>query len=165
MDSLISTFNIDVKLLIAQAVNFAIVFAVLYYFALRPLISVMRERTAKIEKSLADAKDIETKLARTEADYAGELARAKKEANDIIVKAQEQAEIKRQEMLARAKEDIGAIINEEKSKIQQEKARTLKELKTEVAGLVVAAAEKLLGKKTDGRTDREEIEKIIKSKK
>jgi F-type H+-transporting ATPase subunit b len=162
MDSLISTFNIDVKLLIAQAVNFAIVFGVLYYFALRPLMKIMGERTEKIEKGLADAKKIEDRLAKTEADYEEEIARARKEANGIIVIAQEQAEVKRQETIARAKEDIGVIINEEKSRIQQEKARTLKELKAEVADLVVASVEKLLAKKIDDRTDREIIKKMTR---
>ncbi len=61
MDSLVETFHLDVKLLIAQVINFAIVFLVLYYFALKPLLNVMNDRSAKIEKSLEDAKEIEKK--------------------------------------------------------------------------------------------------------
>ena len=79
MDSLIETFHIDTKLLLAQAINFAIVFAVLYFFALKPLMKAMGERTEKIEKSLDDAKKVEEKLAKTEEDYSKELSNAKKD--------------------------------------------------------------------------------------
>jgi F-type H+-transporting ATPase subunit b len=154
MESLIETFHIDIKLLIAQMINFAIVISVLYFFALKPLVKTMRDRTAKIEKSLEDAKKIDKKLEKTQTDYREALAKAKKEANDILAKAREEAEAKRTVMLNRAKDEIGRVITEEKDKIRQEKARMLKELKREVADLVVAATEKVLEKKVDKETDR-----------
>jgi F-type H+-transporting ATPase subunit b len=165
MDSLLSTFNIDVKLLIAQAINFAIVFFVLYFFALKPLMKIMAERTKKIEKSVVDAQAAEARLKQTEDDYHKEISRARAEANAIIAKAQEQAEVKRQAMLDKAKEEIGGIINEEKAKMQREKAKTLKEIRSEVADLVIATTEKVLEKKAGDKEDREIIKKAIGSKK
>ncbi len=162
MDSLIETFHIDYKLLIAQVINFAIVFFVLYYFALKPLMQTMKDRTAKIEKSLDDAKRVEEKLSKTEEDYEKELAKAKKEANEIINKAGVVAEKKKKEMLSNAKDEIGNIINKEKEKMQQEKAKTIKEIKKEVANLVVASLEKILGEKKDSKKNQELIKKIIK---
>ena len=55
MEEIIKTFHIDWKLLIAQAVNFAIVVFALYKFAYKPLLKTMNERTAKIEQGLKDA--------------------------------------------------------------------------------------------------------------
>jgi F-type H+-transporting ATPase subunit b len=162
MDSLISTFNIDIKLLLAQMINFAIVFAVLYFFALKPLLKVMGDRSSKIEKSLNEAKEIEEKLSKTEADYATALAKAKKEGAAIVEKAAVHAEEKRQVMLKKAKEEIGVIINEEKAKMQTEKAQVLKEIKSEVAGLVASSLEKILGEKLDVKRDKEIIKKMVK---
>ncbi len=162
MGSLIETFHIDVKLLIAQIINFAIVISVLYYFALKPLIKVMRDRTAKIEKSLEDAKRIDEKMDKTEAEYKEALASAKKEANEILTQARADADVKKEELVKKAKEEIGKLINEEKAKMQQEKARTLKEIRSEVADLVAAGLEKVLEKKIDGKTDKELIKKLIK---
>ena len=48
MDSIISTFHIDWKIIIAQAINFGVVFIVLYIFALKPLSKLMNERAEKI---------------------------------------------------------------------------------------------------------------------
>ncbi|MCX6796795.1 MAG: F0F1 ATP synthase subunit B [Candidatus Falkowbacteria bacterium] len=162
MDTIIEAFHIDVKLLIAQAINFAIVLAVLYLFVLRPLTKVMNDRTKKIEKSLEDAKKIDEKLIKTEEDYKNSIAEARKEANAIVAKANQYADKKKQEALVKAHEEIGQIINEEKAQIQQEKAKILKEIKAEVAGLVVESLEKVLEEKIDSQQDEELIKKMLK---
>jgi len=162
MDSLIETFHIDIRLLLAQVINFGIVFFVLYFFALKPLIKVMSDRTKKIEKSIDDAKKIEEKLIVTEEDYKNIIAKAKKEANDILEKASVQANKKEKEMIIKAKEDIGEIIEQEKAKMQVEKAKTLKDIKKEVSDLVIVAVSKILEKKIDNKKGKELIENIIK---
>jgi len=165
MGSLIETFHIDVKLLFAQIVNFGIVFAVLYYFVLKPVLKVMNERTSKIEKSLSDAERIEKELKKTEVDRKDVLARAKKEANDIMEKTAAMAEEKKKEMIIRAREEIGVIINKEKEKMQLEKEITLKEIRKEIGELVVLAVEKVLDKKVDAKEDKELIDKMVKEAK
>lgn len=162
MDSLIETFHIDVKLLLAQIINFGIVFSVLYFFALKPLMKTMGERTKKIEKGLTDAKQIEERLSQTEKESHAELAKAKKEAGEIIEKARVMADVKRQELLTKAKEEIGEIINGEKAKMQTEKAQVLKEIKKEISDLVYISVEKVLEEKLDEKKDKEIIKKIVK---
>lgn len=161
MESLIETFHIDIKLLIAQAINFAIVFGVLYFFALKPLVKVMQERTKKIEKSMEDAKLIDDKLRETKSEYEVIIANAKKESNEILEKAQAQAEERKKEMVAKAKEEIGQVINKEKAQLQIDKANTLKEIKKDVAELVIASMEKVLGEKVDEKKDKEILKRIV----
>jgi F-type H+-transporting ATPase subunit b len=162
MENLIETFHLDVKLIIAQLINFIIVFAVLYWFAFKPLVKVMAERASKISKSLDDAKKVEEKLAETQAEFNKVINEAKKQANTILEKAAVQADDRKQAEIKRAKEEIGAIINQEKQKMQMEKAATLKEIKKEVADLVIATVEKVLVEKIDAKKDGEIIKKIIK---
>jgi F-type H+-transporting ATPase subunit b len=161
MDSLIETFHIDYKLLIAQMVNFAIVFGVLYFFALKPLLKVMKERTAKIEKGLEDAKKIDEQLINTQAEYKKIINQAKKDAAEIAEKASLQAEEKKQATMLKAKEEIGQIINKEKEQMRIEKSQTLKEIKKETMDLVVASLEKILEEKMDGKKDVELIKKVL----
>lgn len=162
MDSLIETFHIDARLLLAQVINFGIVFCVLYFFALKPLIKVMSDRTKKIEKSMDDAKKIEEKLANTEEEYSQTISRAKKEANDILEKVGVEAAKKEAEMIIKAKEDIGQIIEQEKAKMQIEKAKTLKEIKRDVSDLVITSVEKVLEKNIDSIQEKAIIKKMIK---
>src|SRR4030042_3722344 len=106
MDSIIETFHIDWKILIAQAVNFAIVFAVLYFLAVKPILKIMQGRTAKIEKSLEDARAAEEKLQQIDKDQKVILSSARAEANTIINEARRLSEDKKNEMVVKAKEEI-----------------------------------------------------------
>ncbi len=162
MDSLIETFHIDWHLLIAQMVNFAIIFAILFWFVFKPLTKVMSERTAKIEKGLLDAKKVEEKLNETQVEFNKAMSEAKKQANAVLEKAAIDADARKQEMIVRAKEEIGQIINLEKQKMQTEKAATLKEIKKEVADLVIFTVEKVLGEKIDEKKDKEIIRRMMK---
>jgi F-type H+-transporting ATPase subunit b len=162
MDSLISTFHIDLGLFIAQLVNFGIVFSVLYFFAFKPLVKTMAERTEKIDKSLKDADEIENRLALTEKEREDIIIAAKKQANLIVEEANKRGEEKRDEALAKAKEEIGQVINAEREKLVRDKAETLKEIKKEIAELVVMTVEKVLNEKMTSDKDRELIKKMVK---
>ncbi|MFZ4632387.1 MAG: F0F1 ATP synthase subunit B [Patescibacteria group bacterium] len=162
MESLISTFHVDLKLFIAQLVNFAIVFSVLYFFAFKPLVKTMAERTERIDKSLKEADEIEKKLSLTERDREEIISLAKKQANVIIEEANKRGEEKRNEALIKAKEEIGQIINAEKEKLNRDKAETLKEIKKDVADLVAITVEKLLNEKMTIAKDTEVVKKMLK---
>ena len=69
MESIIATFHIDWKIIIAQAVNFGIVFAVLYVYALKPLAKLMEERSQKINKGVIDAKESNELLKKATEEY------------------------------------------------------------------------------------------------
>jgi len=162
MESLISTFHIDLKLFIAQLVNFAIVLAVLYFFAFKPLVKMMSERTEKIDKSLKEADEIEKRLALTEKERNEVIAAAKKQAAALIEEADKRGEERRAELIAKAKEDIGQVINQERAKMGREKAETLKEIKKEISDLIVLTVEKLLNEKMTSDKDQELIKKLVK---
>jgi len=162
MDSLISTFHIDLNLFIAQLVNFAIVFSVLYFFAFKPLVKVMGERTEKIDKSLKDADEIEKRLSLTEKEQTEIINAAKKQANLIIEEADKKGEVRREEMLVRAKEEIGDLMNAQRATIDRDKAETLKQIKAEVAELVVMSVEKVLNEKMDSEKDKQIIKDLVK---
>ena len=77
MESIISTFHIDWKIIIAQAFNFGIVFTVLYIFALKPLNKLMAERALKISKGVEDAKLNADTLLATRAEYEEVITKAR----------------------------------------------------------------------------------------
>jgi len=161
MDTLIETFHLDVKLLIAQIINFAIVFFVLYKFALKPLLGTMQDRTAQIEKGLADAKKTEEKLAQTESAYEEKMEQARLKAEKVIEDAGLKGEEKRKEMLEKTRAEIGVIINQEKEQIRQEKEKTLKEIKAEVSDLIIASLEKVLDSELNADKEKELIKKVL----
>jgi|JI10StandDraft_1071094.scaffolds.fasta_scaffold01833_24 F-type H+-transporting ATPase subunit b len=149
MDSLIDTFHIDWKLIIAQMVNFGIVIIVLYKFAIKPLGKLMEERSAKIAGGLTDAKKHKELLADTEAEYKKVIAEARKESQELIAVAKKDAETVRAELVNKAQADAKKIVADGKTELEAEKAKMLADAKRELASLVVASTEKVLGNVVD----------------
>jgi len=160
MESLVSTFHLDLKLFIAQLINFGIVFAVLYWFALKPLFKIMALRTKKIEQGLRDAKESADKLDQSKAEHEAIIKAARQEAVAVIDQAVKNAELRREEMLNKAKEEIGLVINQERAKMQQEKSEVLKEIKSEVAELVIASIAKILPQKLSAEDEKDLIKSL-----
>lgn len=133
MESLISIFHIDLKLFLAQLINFAIIFFVLYKFAFKPIAKVMQERTQTIEKSLDDAKEVEKKLTEANAEQVRITNEAKKEALAIIENANQSAEQNKQKLIEKNKQEVAATMDGEKARIAQEKEESLKEKRQEGA--------------------------------
>ena len=105
MDSIISTFHIDWKIIIAQAVNFGVVFIVLYIFALKPLSKLMAERSEKIKKGIDDAKRSDELLEKAAQEYEQNTIKLKKISVDAKVELVKDLERLKAEHLAKIKMD------------------------------------------------------------
>ncbi|MFA5961102.1 MAG: F0F1 ATP synthase subunit B [Parcubacteria group bacterium] len=162
MDELIKTFHIEVNLLVAQMVNFAIVLWVLYKFAYKPVLKTLNSRTNKIEKGLEDADAAGKKLEEIVEKEKAVMAKAKKEAQEIIKTAEDQAKANSMSIVLEARNQGEKLLVGAKSQIEQEKNKMLSEVKGEIANLVVLATEKIIGEKLDKEKDKELIEKAIR---
>lgn len=149
MESIISTFHLDWKIIVAQAINFAIVAAVLYFFALKPLNKLMDKRAAKIAQGLADAKSNADLLKANQIEYQKIINQAKAEAYMIFQENKKEIENKRAIMLQETKDEITSLLADSKKRLVDEKNKMLAETKKEIAFLAVKTAEKLLGTKLD----------------
>ena len=67
----------------------------------------------------------------------------------------------KEELLAEAKVQSDKILTEAGKKIEEEKNKMIDEIKSEVAGLVVMATEKILDEKIDTSKDKDLIKKAI----
>ena len=90
MDAL-AHLGINAKLLIAQVVNFAILLFVLKRYAYRPILKLLDERSAKIEKGLADAEQAALTLKETSAEEKRILSEARAEVRALMTATEESA--------------------------------------------------------------------------
>jgi F-type H+-transporting ATPase subunit b len=160
MESIISTFHIDWKIIIAQAINFAVVFVVLYIFALKPLSKLMAERSEKIAKGIDDAKTNEKLLEETRAEYEAALVKARNEANKIFQDGKKEAEAKKVSMLEDAKKEVSTVIENGKKTLETEKTKMVEEAKKEIVALAMAATEKLISNKIDGSFNEKTVKEL-----
>lgn len=160
MDSIVSTFRIDWKIILAQAVNFAVVLSVLYFFALKPLLKLLRERSEKIKRGVEDAQSNALLIEQTRKDYETALARARAEAQAIFEQGKAEAEAKRQALLEEAKKEAARAIEAGKKKLKEEKEKIIGEAKGEIVTLALGATEKLLGIKGSPATDQKLLQEL-----
>ena len=163
MDSLITTFHIDWQMMIAQVVNFAVVFFVLYRFAIKPLKKMLDERTETISKGLVDADTHAKLLNQTKADYDAELTRARQEGFAVIEEAKKQAEKERASLLAHAKVESTELLEATKKTLESEKMKMLREAQGELASLITQATQKVLEGTVTTKIDQELVEHSLKN--
>lgn len=160
----LSKLGIDVRLLIAQLVNFAILLFLLHRFLYKPLLAMLEKRRETIEKSLQEAKSIEERLATIEKQRETEIAHARSEAKEIIEKAVAHAEDKSAALLARTKEEVGSVVEHAREKIRVEKEQMLSEAKQELSSLILASVQAILhdvsDEKLSNRLTKEALTKV-----
>lgn len=153
--------GIDWRLLIAQAVNFAILLFVLHRFAYKPMLSFLEKRSERIEKGLKDAEAATAKLSEMEAKEKEVLDAARKEARELLQKAEESAKKRDMERAKETEEKVARMLSESEAKIREERDKVFAEAKQEIAGLVMSAVEKVTGEKMDAEKDKALIEKFV----
>lgn len=163
MDSFITTFHIDWKIIVAQAINFVIVLAVLYFLALKPLKKLMKDREDRISGGLADAKHNAELLATTQKEYDAIVAKAREEAHTIFQDGKREAQAKKDEMIEQAHTDVARMIETGKKSLEGEKVKMVEEAKKEIVSLVVAATEKLLEDHDNKSFDAKQVKHIKKA--
>ncbi|MDD5342318.1 MAG: F0F1 ATP synthase subunit B [Patescibacteria group bacterium] len=158
---LIEKLGIDWRLIIAQIINFGILLFVLYRYAYKPILRMLNKRTETIAKSLTDAKQIEENLAISNSKKDEILREARKQAQRILEEVTLRGENMRQEKLQAANKEVEEIVRRTKEELAKAKVALVKEVRAEVADLVVQAAEKVLKERLDEKKDRELIESAL----
>ena len=144
MEEIVRTFGINWKLLSFQAINFAIVLAVLYRFLYKPLLRLMEERQTKITQGVKDAEAAAQELREADEKKKILLTRATQEAEHIVEVAKKTAGDERDQMIKNAGERSATIVSDAQRQGEDEKRRILDEGKDEIARIAVLAAEKIL---------------------
>ena len=158
---LIAKLGIDLKLLLAQVVNFIILFFILKKLLYKPVLGLLDKRKQMIEKNVEDTRKIEERLSQVEIEKDAVLADASKEAMKIVEKAKKEAADEHDKALANAKKEISGLAERYRMQLKDEKAEMLKEIKRDVAELVMMSTSKIMQKEFSG-VDQERLEEAIK---
>lgn len=147
--------GIDWKLLLAQAVNFGILFWVLRRFAYKPMLDFLESRSARIDKGLKDAEAAQSKLASMEEKEKQVLVDARNEARSIITLAETSAKKRDADRMKETEEKTKRFLDDARMKIEEEKQKILMEAKQEIAEIVSLSVEKILKEKVNATKDKE----------
>ena len=148
-----SGLQINLFWVIVSSLNFIFFAVILYWLFGAPLTRILRERRARVEQGLADAEQARKDRESAEAERLAALQEARREANDIISRAQKVAQDSRDADIAATKAELERMRERATAEIDAEKQRAIGELRGEVADLALAAASRVVGETIS--TDRE----------
>jgi len=145
VDAVVSTFHVDLKLIVIQLVNFAIVFFVLYRYALKPLATLMNDRKKTIAQGVDDATTNAALVEQTKKLFEQESIKAREEAQHLLHTMKQDIEAKRVALIADAHEQSEKVLADTRKQLEQEKISLVNEARKDIAALVVQSTEKILG--------------------
>ena len=148
-------FQVNLFQVIVAAANFVIFLALMWTFAFKPISKMLGDRQARIEQGLRDAEQAKRDRESAEQERLTTLAEARREANDILSRAQKVAQETRDADIAATRTELERLRTSAAQEIEAERTRALADLRAEVADLALAAAGKVLGESmTDARQKR-----------
>ena len=156
-----SGLGINGWLLAAQIINFIILLVILYFFAYKPVLKMLDERSRKIKDSMEEVQKVKEQAAQTEEEFKKKIEAASKEGQEVISKAMRTGEDARKRAQEEAKQEAQGLVEKARVEIQQERNEAISELRQEFADLTIVAAEKVIGKSLDKETHREIIDKVL----
>ncbi len=162
-ENVIGTLGLNWKLFLAQLVNFGIVLFIFWKWIVKPLGKTLSDRQEKIEGGLKNAEAIEKERREFDVWKSNEMKNTRVEAEKILKMATDTAGKMKQDIVVDAHNQSEKILEQAKAHIESEKVQMLKEVRQEVATLVVTASEKILREKLDHKKDQEIINESLKN--
>jgi len=140
------TFGVDWPHLTAQVISFSIVCALLYWLAYMPVLRILEERRRLIAQGLANTEKINAALAAIEDERQQTIAQAKAEAMRLVAEARGVAARVKEQETRRALAAAEQIVVKAHDEAAGEHTRVLADLQREVGQLVVKTTAAVTGK-------------------
>ena len=161
MEVFISNFGIQPVYLAAQVVNFLILLFILKRFMYKPLLKVFEERKTTISNNLKIAEELEQQRQNIKEESGIQLTNTSKEALKILAEASDTANQIVQDAHKKAEIDIEIMLKNGKDALSQERLIIIKEVREELASLVVMGVTQVAGKVLDESDHRNIVSQTI----
>lgn len=153
--------EINFQELIYSAINFLILFVVLFVFLYKPVLRMMDDRKKSITESLSAAEEARKETEATKASLQAEIVKARQQAAELVTAAEKASEEARKDILAKAETEAKALVDRAKAEIEREKADAIAQIKEEVGSMAIAAAAKIIKGEMNPSLQKELADKYI----
>jgi len=153
--------GINLGYIIVQIIAFMIVFLTLNAWVYQPMLSMMESRKQKIAQGLEDARVAAEARADAQKDADKIRAEAQTEAAKIVREATERAAVAGQDVKAGIETEAAKAREAAIAEAEVERNRILGDLRSQVASLAIAAANKLVGETLDEKKQRSLLDEFF----
>jgi len=130
--------------LIAQIVNFGIIFFILYKFTYKTILKVLGDREKRIRESIENSEKIKKELEQIEETKADELSKARKEADRVVKEAEKIGEDERKRIIEAAKEEASELVKKELKNFEEKQKTLEKEMREQTVELSITITRHLV---------------------
>jgi F-type H+-transporting ATPase subunit b len=146
---------------LVSIVNFLVILYLLRRYLWGPILGVLANRAEKIRQGLAMAEEARAERERIKAEVERLLAEARRDAQAIAERMTKAAEAAAADIRAQAKAEADRIRERGREDAKQLHDQALAQLRSELAGMVVLAASRVLGREVDAEQHRTLIERSL----
>jgi F-type H+-transporting ATPase subunit b len=146
---------------LVSIVNFLVILYLLRRYLWGPILTVLANRAQKIREGLAMAEEAKAERERMKAEVEHRLAEARRDAQAIAERMTKAAEAAAADIRAQAKTEADRIRERGREDAKQLHDQALAQLRSELAGMVVLAASRVLGREVDPEQHRALIERSL----
>ncbi|MBN2411322.1 F0F1 ATP synthase subunit B [candidate division KSB1 bacterium] len=130
-------------------VTFVALLLIMWKVAWKPIIQALNERETKIRESLSAADKAKQDVEQALANQQDLIAESKKEAQQIIEKSRNSAELLKDEILQKANAEAENMLVNAKKEIELSRDKAMEDIRNLAVDLSMAATQKLIGKALD----------------
>jgi F-type H+-transporting ATPase subunit b len=156
-----SGLQINLFWVIVSSLNFVFFAVLLYWLFGKPVTRMLNERRARVEQGLADAEQARKDRDSAETERLATIQEARREANEIISRAQKVAQDAREADIAATKAELERLRERATAEIDAEKQRAITELRGEVTDLALAAAGRVVGETLNADRERRLVQEFL----
>ncbi len=147
MEQLLTTFGIQWKLLLVQAVNFAVLLGGLSYLLYTPIMRIIDERREKIAEGVRIAEAAAQRLEEAKAEGDTMIGNSAREAEALVASARARADERGTEILKEAQLKADRVLAEAAARGEEAQRQMMLKSEKSIAQAAMLAAEKILREK------------------
>lgn len=141
--------SLEPSSLIAVIINIVVLFFLVKLFLFKPIDKMLAAREELLKKQFDEAEAAKTKANELKASYEATIEQAKGESEEIIAQAKAKAQKEYDSIIKSADEDAAKLIEKAQEKIAADKAETMRNMKSEIAVMVMGATAKIMEQSFD----------------
>lgn len=159
---MVEALGISLKEFIFYLINFLILMGVLTRFLYKPFLNMLAARKQSIKDALDNAELTNRRADEKMEQYSKRISKVEEESREIIRTAKIKADAQARDIIEDARKEAGDIIAKAEKTIEKEKEKAMEEMKQEIAVLAVMAAEKIVEREIQRAGQETIVEEVIR---
>ena len=159
---MVEALGISLKEFIFYLINFLILMGVLTRFLYKPFLNMLAARKQSIKDALDNAELTNRRADEKMEQYSKRISKVEEESREIIRTAKIKADAQARDIIEDARKEAGDIIAKAEKTIEKETEKAMEEMKQEIAVLAVMAAEKIVEREIQRAGQEAIVEEVIR---